>query len=156
MYSLIPTAVRGRSSSTAEPYALGRGIQHAEEVPARPRAGAPILASLDGVESCHGATNHKDGQFGAGDTLVCVIPTWNPRPPLLKRAPRLRELWRTVWSIVAEDRLGRGELFDCLALDVLVALPGQLLLMLGAVEGAPCSEPCKKREGVMCARDGNG
>ena len=77
MYSLVPTAVRGRSSSTAEPYALGRGIQHAEEVPARPRAGAPILASLDGVESCHGATNHKDGQFGAGDTLVCVIPTWN-------------------------------------------------------------------------------
>ena len=77
MYSLIPTAVRGRSSSTAERYALGRGIQHAEAVPARPRAGAPILASLDDDASCGGATNHMEGQFATGITLSCATPVGN-------------------------------------------------------------------------------
>ena len=60
MYSLMPTADRGRSSSTSGPYLLGLGIQTAEEEPVRPSAGSLILASLDGDPSCGGATNHME------------------------------------------------------------------------------------------------
>ena len=66
---------------------------------------------------------------------------------MFERAPRLRDLWLTFWSIVVEDRLGRGELVLCLALDVLVVLPRQLLLMLGAAEGAPRMEARDERRG---------
>ena len=77
MYSLMPTADRGRSSSTSGPYLLGLGIQTAEEEPVRPSAGALIFASLDGDPSCGGATNHMENQFATGGTLSCATPIRN-------------------------------------------------------------------------------
>ena len=109
MYSLMPTADRGKSSSTAVPNAGGLGIQQAEAVPARPSAGALILASFDGVDSCGAATNHMGGQFAAVVTLTCAIPARNT-PHAFEHADARGAL--THWSVVDDDRLGEGERVD--------------------------------------------
>ena len=68
-YSWTPTADRGRSSSTASPNALGRGIQQAVALPPRPTAGAASLALLVGDDAWHAGIIRLGPSDGAGATL---------------------------------------------------------------------------------------
>ena len=141
MYSLMPTADRGRSSSTSGPYLLGLGIQTAEEEPVRPSAGALILASLDGDPSCSGATNHMEKRFATGGTLSCATPIRNT--PHASEGPHASgaHLRLTLWSAVVDDRLGTGERIDGLALGELSSALRRLVFMLGAPTGVASARP---------------
>ena len=76
MYSWMPTADRGRSSSTSGPYLLGLGIQTAKEEPVRPSAGSLILASLDGDPSCGAAVLLRWRHQSYGES---VCHRWHPQ-----------------------------------------------------------------------------
>ena len=87
------------------------------------------MASLDGVFSCGGATNHMNGQSGAGVTLCCAIPMRNTphafEGPYDGGAPAHLLVGRVV-----DDRLGAGKQVDVLALDELGAALRRLPAML--------------------------
>ena len=91
------------------------------------------MASLDGVDSCGGSTNHVEGPFAAGFTLTSAIPVRNT--PMLLKAPTLAALCLTLWSVVVDERLGTGEPVDGLALGELGSALRRIVFMLGAPTG---------------------
>ena len=110
----------------------------AEEEPVRPSAGALILASLDGVDSCGVASNHTNAQVGPSASLSGATPVRNT-PQAFER-PELPTLQLTFWSVVADEWLGAGERVDGMALGELGAALRVLLFMPGATRtSAACT-----------------